>query len=41
MWTPNDVMNVFDHSVWTLVQAGMAWVGFIVFLDMVFGGDDE
>jgi hypothetical protein len=41
MWTPNDATAVFDHCIWTVVQAGMAWVGFIVLLDIVFGGSDE
>lgn len=34
-------MSVFDHCAWTLVQCGMAWVGFIVLMDVVFGGSDE
>lgn len=40
MWSPSDVMAVWDHCVWTAVQAGMAWIGFVVVMDLVFGGDD-
>ena len=41
MWTPDDVAHVFDHCAWTLFQIGAAWVGFMVLIDMFFGGEEK
>jgi len=41
MWTPNDFMAVFDHSVWTIAQAVMSIIGFMVLIQLLFGGGDD